>query len=163
MPTVRKKFMKQKKERPKKDSSVLTEARYHWLISEMPDFIGNENPFSSQQDEEICYRANKDTILERWLSDPHNYCRRPKCFLQFEDLPSRQIVGQEKWFNPMDHDRGEWEVSPILESDHQWLNRLGLLEEKEVNKYHELEVEERKARTQMKELGLFLPVETITN
>ena len=154
--------MSLKKDRPRRDPRVLTEIRYHWLISEMPKFIGEENPFSSEEDERVCYQTNKSQIMERWLSDPKNYCRRPKCFLLFEDLSPKQIVGQEKWFNPMDHTPGEWEVAPILESDHVWLHRLNLLQEKEVDRYQELEVEERKARVQMKELGLFLPIGPIT-
>jgi hypothetical protein len=127
MPTVRKKFMKQKKDRPKRDSTVLTEARYHWLISRIPELIDEPNPFSSKEDEKTCYEANKDTIMERWLSDPKHYCTRPKCFHWFEDAQRRQIG----------------------ESDHQWLKRLGLLQEREIPKFRELEEWDAKQRAKL--------------
>ena len=161
MPTVKKKFMSLKKDRPKKDPKVFNEVRYRWLISEMLELIGEENPFGSEEDERACYQANKSQIMERWLADPQNYCRRPKCFQWFEELQPKQIIGRERWFNPMDGP-GKWELSPILESDHTWLNRLGLLEEKEVKRFQELQESEAKERAGMIELGLFLPVEKIT-
>jgi hypothetical protein len=120
--------------------TILNEARYDNLTSQM-EFILNGDIFPSLEDREKCYWANKKEILGRWFADPRNYCERPLCWWQFEELSPRLVIGHERWFNPIDHNPGEWEISPIEEQSPGYLFRLGLLKECEMDKYQKLEIE----------------------
>ena len=129
MPTVRKKFLKRKKDAPKEDAKLLTEKRYSWLISDMPKFLSEENPFDSPEDEEICYRANKSTIMERWLSDPKNHCHRPRCWWNFAGGPPAEIIGYEKWWSEGVDPGSGWQFAPVEEPDFMRIERAGNLQE----------------------------------
>ena len=159
MPTVKKKFMASKQRT--RNARELTERRYTNLTSEM-DVIVNGDLFKTQEDRRLCYESNKSEILDRWLIDPKNYCTRPLCYHQFENRPPKQIVGQHKWFNSIDHHPGKWELSPIEEKEHEYLFRLGLLQPKETERYETLRQEAERERGQLVTLALFLPANTIT-
>ncbi|MGA2467351.1 MAG: hypothetical protein ABSH06_23770 [Thermodesulfobacteriota bacterium] len=139
------------------DPSILTEAHFENLISFM-DYILNGDVFLSSEDREECYQKNRGEILERWLENKENYCERPYCFWQFEDLPPREIVQFERWWNAIDFP-ARWEVCAIMEKDFQFLKRLGLLTGKEEEKFLELEREWNDQILNLKEVGLSFTTE----
>lgn len=139
------------------EAKALTENRYDNLISEM-DIILNGDIFPSPEDREKCYRSNRREIIERWLSDPKNFCQRPFAFWQFESLPERKVIRREKWWNPIDHSPGQWEVVDIKEKDHQFLNRLGLLTEQEMETYRKLEDDFQEEKARLQEIGLLVEI-----
>lgn len=120
--------------------SILTEPRYKNLTCQIA-FIIDGDIFDLKENRERCYRANKEEILRRWLEDKENFYQRPLCFWEFESLPPREIVGEEKWWNPIDHHPGQWEISPVKEKDHQYLFRLALLSKAEMDGYREFDRE----------------------
>ncbi|MGA2467616.1 MAG: hypothetical protein ABSH06_25125 [Thermodesulfobacteriota bacterium] len=141
----------------KVDPTILTDARFENLTSFM-DYILNGDVFLSSKDRKECYQKNRGEILEQWLENKENFCERPYCFWQFEDLPTRKIIRFEKWWNAIDFP-AQWEVSPILEKDFQFLKRLGLLLEKEEEKFLELEQEWNNQIRNVKEVGLSFTTE----
>ncbi len=138
----------------------LTEARYDNLADQMT-FIIDGDIFSSREDREKCYQANKTEILERWLSLKENFCYRPLCYWEFESLPERMIIAKEKWWNCSDQYPGEWEWNPIEEKDHQFLFRLNLLREEEIDWYRALEREYQGSISGLKEMGHYVGMDEI--
>jgi hypothetical protein len=139
------------------EAGSLTEDRYDNLTSEM-EVILDGDIFPSPEDRKKCYQANKKEIMERWLSDPQHFCQRPFCFWQFESLPERKVIGKQKWWNPIDHSPGKWEVVDIKEKDHQFLYRLGLLTEKEMKTYRNLEEYFQEEKARLREIGLLVEI-----
>jgi hypothetical protein len=139
---------------PMQTASKLTENRYIQLVfPEMVDEAVYGKPFASPEDRETCHWANKDEILERWLSHPLHGCSRPSCFYQYETLPGRRIIGKQKW-----HNTKEWEISPVIEGEHEYLFRLGLLQDFEMDRYQELKNHSDEVRERMISCGIFIPV-----
>lgn len=115
------------------DPNILTQQRYENLTSQMAVILDGDI-FPSQEDRKKCYRVNKKEIMERWFSDQDNFCERPYAWWQFESLPQREIIGEQRWWNST-----EWKISRVEEKDHQFLFRCKLLLAIEMDRYHELE------------------------
>ena len=129
---------KLKNRRSDLNPTILTGERYENLSSQI-HYIMNGDVFPSPEARKICYLKNREEILLRWLDDDRNFCDRPFAWWEFEILPEREKIGEEKWWNPIDKNPPEWETSPIFENDAQFLRRLGVLCQKEMNRYCELE------------------------
>ena len=162
MPTVRKKFMALKKIRPKKDAKVLTEKRYNWLVSGMPELIGEQNPFDQEEDQEICCRANKNAIMDRWFTQPIKYCQRPDCWWKFENVPPAEILGYEKWWDGAFDSGAGWEFAAVEEPDFLRIEKAGDLRDSEKSVFEKEKERFSHQLEGMRTLGIFFdPLEEV--